>query len=62
MTIRGLFLGMFFQRRSLAHFWAMRNGFYFTATGAELPIVWSLILALQFMLGDGPYALRASHK
>jgi len=44
-----------------AHFWAIRKGFYFTAAGSELPIVWSIMLVLQFMLGDGPYALRASH-
>jgi len=48
--------------RSASSFWAMRNGFYFTAAGSELPIVWTVLLALQFMLGDGPYALRASHK
>ena len=43
-----------------AHFWAIRRGFYFTAAGSELPIVWSVTLVLQAMLGDGPYALRAS--
>ena len=45
-----------------AYFRAMRNGFYFTTAGSELPIVWSVLLVLQFMLGDGPYVLRASHK
>ncbi|HTD28401.1 MAG TPA: DoxX family protein [Xanthomonadaceae bacterium] len=44
-----------------AHFWVVRKGFYFTAAGAELPIVWSIMLVLQAMLGDGPYALRASN-
>ena len=43
-----------------AHFWAIRKGFYFTAAGSELPIVWSIMLVLQAMLGDGPCALRAS--
>jgi putative oxidoreductase len=43
-----------------AHFWAVRNGFWFVAAGAELPIVWSIMLVLQAMLGDGPYALKAS--
>ena len=43
-----------------AHFWAIRRGFYFTAAGSELPIVWSVTLVLQAMLGDGTYALRAS--
>ncbi|MBV8157065.1 MAG: hypothetical protein JO278_05380, partial [Dyella sp.] len=39
-------------------FWAVRKGFYFTGAGAELPLVWSVLLVLQIMLGDGPYALR----
>lgn len=43
-----------------AYFWATRTGFFFTNGGAELPIVWTILLALQFMLGDGPYALKAS--
>ena len=43
-----------------AQFWAARKGFYFTAGGAELPLVWSALLVLQVMLGDGPYRLRAS--
>ena len=43
-----------------AQFWAARNGFYFSAAGAELPLVWSVLLVLQVMLGDGPYCLRAS--
>lgn len=45
-----------------ANFWATRNGFWFVAAGAELPIVWSIMLVLQAMLGDGPYALRASNR
>jgi putative oxidoreductase len=44
-----------------AHFWAARKGFWFAAAGAELPIVWSVMLVLQAMLGGGPYALRAGH-
>lgn len=43
-----------------AYFWATRTGFFFTSAGAELPIVWTVLLALQFMLGDGPYALLPS--
>ena len=43
-----------------AQFWAARKGFYFTAGGAELPLVWSVLLLLQAMLGDGPCRLRAS--
>jgi len=41
-----------------AQFWLVRKGFYFTAAGAELPIIWSIMLVLQAMLGDGPYAVR----
>jgi len=43
-----------------AQYWAVRKGFYFTSAGAELPLVWSLLLVLQVMLGDGPYRLRSS--
>jgi putative oxidoreductase len=43
-----------------AQFWAVRKGFYFTAAGAELPLLWSVLLALQVLLGDGPYCLRPS--
>jgi putative oxidoreductase len=45
-----------------AHFWGTRKGFYFTASGAELPLVWSVMLVLQVMLGDGPYRLVASSR
>ncbi|MES2126882.1 MAG: DoxX family protein [Pseudomonadota bacterium] len=41
-----------------AHFWAVRKGFWFVASGAELPVVWSVLLVLQAMLGDGPCALK----
>lgn len=40
-----------------AQFWAVRKGFYFIGGGAELPSVWSVLLVLQAMLGDGPYSL-----
>jgi len=40
-----------------AHFWAVRKGFWFVGGGAELPIVWTFLLLLQAMLGNGPYAL-----
>jgi putative oxidoreductase len=45
-----------------AHFWLSRNGFFFTAAGAELPIVWGLALIVQALLGDGTYALKLSPK
>lgn len=43
-----------------AQYWAVRKGFYFTAGGFELPAVWSMMLVLQVMLGDGPYAIISS--
>jgi hypothetical protein len=43
-----------------AHFWLVRKGFYFTAAGCELPIVWTILLLVQALLGDGPYALKPS--
>jgi putative oxidoreductase len=39
-----------------AQFWAVRKGFFFTAAGCELPIVWSIMLVAQTLLGDGPFA------
>jgi putative oxidoreductase len=43
-----------------AHFWAVRNGFFFTASGAELPVVWTVLLLIIALLGDGAYALVPS--
>ncbi|MHB8529657.1 MAG: hypothetical protein ACYC8V_09135 [Caulobacteraceae bacterium] len=43
-----------------AQFWLARKGFYFTAGGAELPLVWCLLLVFFALLGDGPYALAPS--
>jgi putative oxidoreductase len=39
-----------------AQFWAVRKGFYFTIGGAEMSLTWGLMLILQVLLGDGPYA------
>ena len=39
-----------------AHFWMIRNGFFFTKAGAELPLVWLALLAIQAVAGDGPFA------
>jgi putative oxidoreductase len=41
-----------------ARFWLIRKGFYFSDAGAELPIVWALMLVLQAMLGDGPFSVK----
>ena len=41
-----------------AQFWLVRKGFYFTAAGGELPIVWGSMLVIQALLGDGPYAVK----
>ena len=31
---------------------------WFVAGGAELPLVWCILLLLQALLGGGPYTLR----
>ena len=43
-----------------AQFWLVRKGFYFSQGGAELPLVWLALLAIQVAVGDGPHALVAS--
>ena len=43
-----------------AHFWAIRKGYFFTGAGAELPVVWSVMLVVQALLGDGLYAVVPS--
>jgi putative oxidoreductase len=41
-------------------FWFERKGFYFTAAGYELPLVWSILLIVQALLGDAAIALLPS--
>jgi len=41
-------------------FWLVRTGFYFTKSGAELPLVWLALLCIQIVLGDGAFALVRS--
>jgi putative oxidoreductase len=43
-----------------SQYWLVRRGFFFTAAGAELPILWTVGLLVQAGLGDGAYALKAS--
>lgn len=43
-----------------AHFWLTRKGFFFTKAGAELPLVWLALLAIQAIAGDGPLAVLRS--
>src|SRR5690349_6693776 len=43
-----------------AEFWLVRKGFYFTAAGAELPLVWLTLLGIQAVAGDGAMALARS--
>jgi putative oxidoreductase len=43
-----------------AQFWLVRKGFYFTAAGAEAPLIWAALLVTLALLGDGPYALARS--
>jgi len=40
-----------------AQFWLVRKGFYFTISGAEMPLVWAALLVIQFVAGDGAWAL-----
>lgn len=40
-----------------AHFWLARKGFFFTSAGAELPLLWALLLIVQCALGSGPLSL-----
>jgi len=45
-----------------AHYWLARKGFFFTQGGAELPLVWLVLLGIQLMAGDGAGALvRSPH-
>ena len=41
-----------------AQFWLVRKGFYFTAAGGELPVVWTVMLVVQALLGDGAFAVK----
>lgn len=43
-----------------AQYWLARKGFYFSAGGAELPLVWGVLLVLFALFGDGPYAVAPS--
>ena len=43
-----------------AQYWAVRKGFFFTGGGSELPVVWTVMLVAQMLLGDGPFAVVAS--
>lgn len=43
-----------------AQYWLFRTGFFFTAAGAELPLLWSIGLIVQAGLGDGAHALVPS--
>jgi putative oxidoreductase len=43
-----------------AQYWLTRKGFYFTQSGAELPLVWLALLGIQVLAGDGARALVPS--
>ena len=43
-----------------AQYWLVRKGFFFTAAGAELPVLWTLGLLVQAGLGDGAFAMVRS--
>jgi putative oxidoreductase len=42
----------------VSQYWFARRGFWFTNSGAELPVLWTFGLAAMAFLGDGAYALR----
>jgi putative oxidoreductase len=43
-----------------AQYWLVRKGFFFTAAGAELPVLWTIGLLVQSALGDGAFAMVRS--
>jgi putative oxidoreductase len=43
-----------------AQYWSVRTGFFFTAAGAEMPLMWTVGLLVQAGVGDGAYALKPS--
>jgi len=45
-----------------AQFWLARTGFFFTAAGAEMPVLCAIALIVQARIGDGAYALIPSPK
>jgi putative oxidoreductase len=44
------------------HFWAIRKGFYFTAAGCELPVVWAAMLIVQHCSATAPTPSRLQEK
>ena len=40
------------------HYWQVRNGFFFTKSGSELPFLWAIMLMVQSILGDGAFAVK----
>jgi putative oxidoreductase len=42
-----------------ALFWVKLNGYWFSDSGAEFPLLWICALLLQAILGDGAYSVGA---
>lgn len=42
------------------HFILVRKGFFFAGGGREFPVGWTIMLAVQVLVGDGAYALKPS--
>ena len=42
------------------HFILVRKGFFFAGGGCEFPVAWTVMLAVQVLVGDGAYALKPS--
>jgi putative oxidoreductase len=41
-------------------YWLVRKGFFFTAAGAEFPILWTIGMLTLALVGDGAYAMVPS--
>jgi putative oxidoreductase len=39
-------------------FWLKIGGYWFTNPGAEFPVMWTCLLVLMIILGDGAYSLK----
>ena len=43
---------------AVSQLWFSRKGFWFSDGGLEFPLCWTVMLAVQGLLGDGAFALK----
>jgi putative oxidoreductase len=43
---------------AVSQLWFSRKGFWFADGGLEFPLSWTVMLAVQALLGDGAYSLK----